>query len=498
MISKNLIYLPTGLNSPESEVLTATCQSLIDKKQEVTILICSGGLNYSCSKNIFSFNLICKICKFKTRKNINKLSGNFNVIETPKFIKNFQIGKKFNFKNLKNYYYKNIDNGLATYSSYLANSRDKDLEGFFANKIIKHNLNTTNTLTDFFINFLKKNKFSNVISYNGRMNIYRPLLRVCEKYNIKFNNLEAIFDDPKLRIQNLGSTIVCDYDKMPKIIKNYWKKKSNLNRDKIIDKYYANTRDWTKALENPQSFVGNQKKGLLPDKWDNKKYNIVYFASSEDEYETIEKKGYKPIFKDQLECVHEICKIIKNQSDFHLWVRMHPNLSKVKWNYSKNFNTKIFSYENVDIIGPDSSISTYALMDKANLIIGLRSRSLIESNFIKKPTLALGKNYWMELGPFYKVKSKTQLRILILSKKVKSVNNLAAKKYAYFRGSYGHYNKYNKGRYDWKKDLSKVKIDFSFKRLKVKLSTQQKLIFFLFKSLDKILLKLNFRLSKLF
>ena len=54
MISKNLIYLPTGLNSPESEVLTATCQSLIDKKQEVTILICSGGLNYSCSKNIFS------------------------------------------------------------------------------------------------------------------------------------------------------------------------------------------------------------------------------------------------------------------------------------------------------------------------------------------------------------------------------------------------------------------------------------------------------------
>ena len=102
MVHKNLIYIPTGLNSPETEVLTATCQSLIDKNQDVTILTCSGGLNYSCSKNIFSFNLICKICKFKTIQNINKLSGNFNVIETPKYIKNFKISKKFEISILKN------------------------------------------------------------------------------------------------------------------------------------------------------------------------------------------------------------------------------------------------------------------------------------------------------------------------------------------------------------------------------------------------------------
>ena len=125
------------------------------------------------------------------------------------------------------------------------------------------------------------------------MNLYRPLLRICEKYKLKYNNLETVFDDPKLRIQNLGSAIVMDFDKMPLLINKYWKKKSNLNRDKIINKYYRNTRDWRKALENPSSFVGKQKIGSMPKKWDDKKYNIIYYVSSDDEYETIEKKNHK-------------------------------------------------------------------------------------------------------------------------------------------------------------------------------------------------------------
>ena len=498
MNKKNLVYLPTGLNSPENEVLSATIQSLLDKKEHVTILKCSGGENYSCSKNIFSFTQICKLCKFKTNQNINKLKGNYKIVETPKEIKNYNLNKKFTIKNIKNYYYKGLDNGLASYASYLTNTRDKDLDGFFANKILNHNLNTTNTITDFLLFFLSKNRFNKIFSFNGRMNLYRPLLRICEKYKLKYNNLETVFDDPKLRIQNLGSAIVMDFDKMPLLINKYWRKKSNLNRGKIINKYYRNTRDWRKALENPSSFVGKQRIGSMPKKWDDKKYNIIYYVSSDDEYETIEKKNHKAIFKNQLECVIEIAKIIRNNNNFHLWVRMHPNLSKVKWNYSRNFNINYRFYPNVSVIEPDSEISTYTLMEKGSLIIGLRSRSLVESNFIKKPTLVIGKNYWTSLGPFIQVKSKSHLKSLILNKKVKPLNNMASRKYAYFWGSFGENNKYVTGKFDWKKDKSKVNINFNFKGTQVKFSNLQKLIYFVFKAIDKIILNLNFRLSKLF
>jgi len=498
MSDKNLVYIPTGLNSPENEVLAATIQSLIDKKKDVTVLTCSGGKNYSCSKNIFSFKQICNLCKYKTLQNLKKIKGNFELIETPKNIKDYKFNKKFTIENIKKYYYKNLDNGLASYSSYIANSRDKDLFGFFSNKIIKHNLNTTNTLTDFFFLLLKKNKFLNIYSFNSRMNLYRPLLRICEKYKLNYNNLETVFDDPKLRILNLGTAIVNDFDKMPKLINTHWKKKTKLNRIKIIDQYYANTRNFTKALENPSSFVGKQIIDSIPSSWDQKKYNIVFYVSSEDEYEVIEKRNYKPIFKNQLECVLMICNIIKNYNNFHLWIRMHPNLANVNWDYSKNFNKKTFNFNNVDIIDPASKISTYTLMERAALIIGLRSRTLVEANFLKKPTLVIGKNYWTSLGPFIQVTSKTNLKSLILSKKINSLDNISAQKYAYFWASYGEYNKYISGKFHWSKDKSNVEINFSFKGSRVKLTVLQQLIFLFFKSLDKFLLYLNFKLSKIF
>jgi hypothetical protein len=447
---------------------------------------------------MFSFKQLCKLCKFKTNENLKKINGNFKVIETPNVIKDYKLKKKFTSKSIKNFYYKDIDNGLATYASYLTNSRDKDLEGYFANSILSNNLNTTNTITDFLEIFLKKNKFSNIYSFNSRMNLYRPILRICEKYKLKFNNLEASFDDPKLRIQNLGDSIVTDFDKMPILIKNYWKKKSKIKREKIINKYYSETRHWRKALENPTSYLAKQKKDLLPDTWDVNKYNMVFFVSSEDEYETIEKRNFKPIFKNQLECVKEICKIIRNKKNFNLWIRMHPNLGKVKWDYSKNFNTHNFFSENVNIIEPDSEVSTYALLDKSNLVIGLRSRTLIEANFIKKPTLVIGKNYWASLGPFIQVKTKLHLIRLILSNEVKVLDNIASKRYAFFWGSYGYFSKYISGKFQWREDKRSVKINFKFKGTNVAFSTFQKITYLFFKILDKTIFSLNFKLSKYF
>ena len=38
-----LVFIPTGLNSPELELLIAHTQEMIDKKHKVTILSCKGG-----------------------------------------------------------------------------------------------------------------------------------------------------------------------------------------------------------------------------------------------------------------------------------------------------------------------------------------------------------------------------------------------------------------------------------------------------------------------
>ena len=54
MIKKNiLIYIPTGLNHPELQVLIDKAQQEIYKKNKVIILTCPGGRDYACSKKIY-------------------------------------------------------------------------------------------------------------------------------------------------------------------------------------------------------------------------------------------------------------------------------------------------------------------------------------------------------------------------------------------------------------------------------------------------------------
>lgn len=495
MKNNNLVFIPTGLNSPEYEVLISTAQNLLDKNQKVTLLVCRGGDKYSCSKNILSIKSICNLCKYKRDKLIENLKGDYEVIQTPA-IKKVIFKKKFiNFKKLKNFYYNGLDNGLATYSSYIANSRDKDLEGFFANGIILKNLNTTNLLSDFYYYLLKKNKFSEVYSFNSRMNLYRPLLRVASKLRIKFNNLEATHDNKSLKVLNLKEAIVNDYDKIPKLINNYWKIKTSLNRDKIAEKFFSDIKKFNKQMENPKSYLTDQKYGLLPINFNKEKYNITFFISSEDEYETVIKKNYKPIFKDQLDCILEVCKIISGKKDYNLWIRMHPNLRGLNWSYVTNIYNIEKLYSNVLVVRPNSAISSHALMQCSNLILGLRSRTLLESLYINKPTILLGRSYWGLLGPFLSISSRNQLRKMLLSKKVNVLNNLAAKKYAYFFSTFGKKLKYISGRFYWSANKKKVTIRFKFKNKYINYNKIQNLIYYYFKTLEKFVFYLNYKFS---
>ena len=50
------------------------------KKNNVIILLCSGGKRYACSKNIFSLKSICIACKDIRKKAINKLNGKYKII----------------------------------------------------------------------------------------------------------------------------------------------------------------------------------------------------------------------------------------------------------------------------------------------------------------------------------------------------------------------------------------------------------------------------------
>ena len=414
MKKNTLIFIPTGLSSPEIEILVATAQEELDKKKHLVLLVCRGGKNYACSKNILSIPNICKLCIHKRTKMINNLKGKYQIFETPE-LKNANKYKKFtSFQKLKNYNFKGMDNGLGAYSSYLDHSRDKDLQGFFADNIIARLIHTTDRLTEFYSSFLKNKKINNYFAFNSRMNLQRPLFRLAEKLKIKINNLESTHDGRQAIVHNFKDSMVNDYDKLPKLINKYWNSKNKLNKKNVVEKYYSNVKGFSSHMENPSGFLKAQKQGLLPKVWDKNKFNISFFVSSEDEYESIIKKKDDSIFKNQLDSIVEISTIIENKKDFAFYIRMHPNLSNVNWSYVKDIVNLKNIYENTKVIDAQSKISTHTLMQNSDLVVGLKSRTLLEATYIKKPTIILGNSFWQILGPFLTITSRAQLKKIIL------------------------------------------------------------------------------------
>jgi hypothetical protein len=492
-----LVFFPTGLNTPEAEVLSSTIQSLLDKNNRVTILTCKGGKKYSCAKNIFSINLICILCKKKRNQYFKKIVGNFKVVETSEFKhskKQISISKNI---YLKNYSYKNRDNGLATYSSYLALTKDIFLKGFFVKNIISKNLMLTNFLSDFYYKFISENEFTEVYCFNSRMNLYRPLLRVCLKLKVKFNNLECVTGNHiyKTRILNFYDSLPTDCDKIPELINIHWKNKRKEKHEKIINRYYYLISRKKEGTDNVQSYLKNQEYGKLPKNWKNSIYNISYFATSEDEYETVVKKNFKPIFKNQYETILAITRIIKKQKNFFLWVRMHPNMNNNNWKYLKDLYALQFKYKNIFIINPNSPISTNSLIENSNLNIGLCSRTLLESIFNRKPTIILGKTYWSELGDCLVVQTKQQLRKLILSKKVPLSNSIVSKKFAYFWSTYGIRNRYLTGQFSFNKKNEVTQHTFKFRNFSINFSKLDSFFYLILKSAEKVLIYFNYKLS---
>lgn len=438
-----LVHIPSGLPSPELEILLAKSQEIIDKKNILHIVVCSGLNNYSCSLNPYSLRLVCFGCKNRLKNGLKKLSGNFNLIETPKI--SDQTTRYLNLKknsfnlfrksNIKSFVYKKIDLGLAIYSSYLALIRDMDLKGYFVKYCLKRLLLTGITLTDFYLELLKNKKINEIFLFNARQSQSRPLLRVANIYKIKVNVLEhtTVFANSR-GVRNFENNL-------PQSISFFSNKVKSISNSLVIKnkKQVSNYFRYKKIglpINSPvnKSFVQNQNKYELPKNWDSKKKNIVFFTSSEDEYTCIGGKYDNLRFKSQTDIILRICKLFNNYSDssFQLWIRTHPNLQEVKWEHNKILNNVTNKYKNINFISADSKISTYQLMENAEKVIVFYSTIAVEAAYANKPCILLGRTFYENLGFCYIPKSFQDLKKLIFSNNLKTKKNINLYKWVVF------------------------------------------------------------------
>ena len=489
MNKKILVYIPTALNTPETEILLSVAQDEINKKNNVEVLTCRGGKNYYCSKNIYSINLICLICKKKTKEALNHLEGKFTHSYTPIiFNKKVLKLKKFNFNNVINYTYNGCDNGLSSYGSYVGITRDKDLDGFFSERIIKNLINTSDYLTDFFYKFIKNKNHSAIYMFNGRMNTYRPLLRVAKILKKNINNLE--FNGNRNQVFNFKDALPIDQSYIAHRVNSFWKKK-RLKNLKLIDDF-INSQIKNQTLVHQKQFKVKQELNKLPQNWNKKKRNIVYFASSGDESLTGGKTYFFKIFKDQVSSISYIYKMIKKNDSINtdFWIRMHPRMTGFKWPFLKNLYELKKKYPSLKIIYPNSTYSSYAMLKESSLVISPVSSLSIQALYFKKPSINFQEQPFVLLKGSYLPKNKKELLRLIFNKNLKPRSNLAQQKYHLFYLDGGKNFKKIKGSFD--------KDGYKYNGRKIDIFIVYKLIYNIGKVIEVIFSYLNYSFYRLF
>ena len=159
------------------------------------------------------------------------------------------------------------------------------------------------------------------------------------------------------------------------------------------------------------------------------------------------------VYENQLEGLVQIINTIQQSTKkVRLYIRIHPNT----FNTSPEFVHKIFSLQNdnVEVIPPNSPISSYKLLLESPKIISFGSTLGIEATFWGKPSINLGKSLYMNMDVTYNPNSHEETMNYIFNENLKPLPvNDNVYKYGFYILNYGEPYKYyqpinhEKGRY---------------------------------------------------
>ena len=397
-------------------------KNLIKKDVKLYFVMCEGFFS-SCLSNPRGNTGICSICKNQTSKIIyDALGDNVEILKLSDYYKGgHQISDiVFNSSNeVKKYKYKQIEIGYGVMSSYIHLTRnhepkiDSNSKIYFQNQLLQ-----SIQLIDAFTEIIDKIKPTQISTFNGRFNEIKPVFELALQKKIHLN----LYEFERLDINHKKFAKVVFKNCMPHSVSgNRWKfdsfwKDKNLSTGeniKLAKEFFNNKKNGIAAGD--KVYVKGDMSGILPLNWDTNKENIVIFNSSEDEYVSIGKEWENlALFKNQLEGLKYIFEQNKSNSNIHFYLKIHPNLYKVKYKY--HLDLYKLHYNNVTIIGESDKLNSYDLMHAANKIIVFGSTMGLEAAYWKKPVILLGCSWYYYEGLCYIPKTKKELNQLIPKK----------------------------------------------------------------------------------
>ena len=451
-----LYYFNWHIPAYISGVVASDMEQQLNEGKEVFLLTCRGVLK-PCWNNMEGDEAVCRACRFNYRSNVVFNDPRVKVLFVDDFLSTRALEQAFVTSRLMDYHdvesikdleYEGMALGFGAFSSYVSYTRinqpviDDEFREYF-DQLLKVELSVIMALKS----IQEQYNVDRMVIYNGRLHDVRPALLFAQQQSLPLRVLESIrvsvdqtyaCEIPGLLpqdiayksdlIQKVWQNAPMDPEKRNDIARSFYLKRRNniLTQDRVV---------YTKA----------QKRGLLPENWDLNHRNVVIFNSSEDEFTSLGRDWDSlSLFGSQLKGVEHICSFLMQEPQTRVYVRVHPNLKGNQYHYHLGLYELEKEYSNLTVIPPDSSVSTYAMMDAMDLGVSFGGSAGIESSFIQKPVILLEGSYYYHLNACYTPQTEEDLYALLL-KPLEPKPELGAMMYGFYMSypeGYSHPFKY--------------------------------------------------------
>ena len=120
----------------------------------------------------------------------------------------------------------------------------------------------------------------------------------------------------------------------------------------------------------------------------------------------------------------------------HIWVRMHPNQINMSPSMVMPYNS-LEAFDNVTVIRPESSVSSYDLMLSADVVVTVGSTVGIEAAYWSRPSILLGEAEYRGFDSTYDALTPEDLMGWLSNFELSPKPILGAEKYGHYRMSFG-------------------------------------------------------------
>lgn len=439
-MKKRILVFESWHRSPQFETGLEIAELHALKGDEVIYINIGGKLPFLEWHEIEKNGILKKLYTYSYNYKIGQakklIHPSVKIIKEDRLLDNDKevLKTKYSFldiEDLKRFERNGIEIGMAAASSLISITNDLSPDTVIYKELINSIIHSSIIVAITFERYLEEIKPDLVYFRNGRVAVYRPVLRLCQQKGIEFRVHDR--GSNKFRY-SVGNNIRHSFEMINDQIHQAWNDADLLEKHRIAEQYY-NERRQGKEL-SWKSFVKDQVIGILPEGWDNSKYNIVFFTSSMAEYAAVSSGiNLNILFTSQPTAVLEIAEYLSAFPDIHFYVRLHPNLLNQSDN-EKNIWSAM-KHPNIRFIYPDSEVSTYTLIDQSNIIMSYRSMVSIEASFAEKPSIILSRAWYEQLNAVYIPKNKAELFEMLISKALQPKPKEGSSMFGYYMKTFG-------------------------------------------------------------